>query len=292
MVNATSVARPSTQPRSSTLNCRSTGFLQHAARPLASIMLAAVLSIGCATIQEPPRQATTANDIAEQGPIANRRTDEPSGAAIDRLPRINQAMYRFNRLLDRKILRPVARGYDRVIPVVVEKRVRSFFTNLQAPVDIVNNVLQGKFAPGLSDVGRFLLNSTAGLGGIFDPATKIGLERHPEDFGQTFAVWGAPSGSYLVLPILGPGTLRDWGGFSLDLQLNLLVQHDDASVRDKLLAWRFISNRVALLPDERTLEASFNEYIFVRESYLQYRGYEIKDGASADEDYLYLDLDE
>jgi phospholipid-binding lipoprotein MlaA len=251
------------------LRSESAGPCRRSARPLVSAVFAALVSVGCAATQ----------DLTEQD-------------SVDRLERVNRAVYRFNRAVDRKILRPVARGYDRVMPQPVEKRVRNFFINLRAPVDIANNLLQGKFVPGLSELGRFLLNSTAGLGGIFDPATKIGLERHAEDFGQTLAVWGVPSGGYLMLPLLGPGTFRDWGAWSLDTQADLLVQHDDSSVRDKLLVWRFISDRAALLPAERTLEQSFDEYLFVREAYLQHRMYEIEDGESADEDYLYIGVDE
>jgi phospholipid-binding lipoprotein MlaA len=255
-------------------------------------MLIAALTAGCTTIPDIPNQTTADSKTSAQATAETRPIAAPDGAAIDRIPRINRAVFRINRKLDRAVLLPIARGYDRVVPLVVEKRVRNFFTNLLAPIDIVNNMLQGKFALGFSGVGRLMLNSTAGLGGIFDPAARIGLERHPEDFGQTFAVWGVPSGSYVVLPILGPGTLRDWGGFGLDLQLDPLAQYDEMRTRNKLLALRFIVNRVALLPDERTLEASFNEYIFVRESYLQFRRHEIEDGESTDDDYLYLNLDE
>ena len=201
-------------------------------------------------------------------------------------------MYRFNRAVDKNVVRPIARGYDRFVPEPIDKGFRNFFHNLRAPLDIVNNWLQGKAVPGFADLGRFLLNSTAGIGGIFDPATKIGLERHPEDFGQTFAVWGVPSGGFLMLPLLGAGTIRDWGAWGLDNQLDLLVEYDDSSVRDKLLLWRYLSDRAVLLPAEPTLEESFDEYVFVREAYLQNRLYEIRDGEVVDEDYLFLEEDE
>ncbi len=175
------------------------------------------------------------------------------------------------------------------MPPRVERRVRNFFTNLRAPTDITNNWLQGKFKPGFADLGRFLLNTIAGAG-FFDPAAKLGLQRHPEDFGQTLAVWGVPSGGYLLLPLLGPGSFRDWGAWRLDLRTDPLWQLDDSSTRDPLLAWRLVSDRSALLPAERTLEQSFDEYALIRQAWWERRVYQIFDEAPPNaEDYLLLD---
>jgi phospholipid-binding lipoprotein MlaA len=233
------------------------------------LLLASLACAGCASLPQ---------DSAPREPI-------------DRLERVNRGIYRFNRGLDRKVVRPVARVYDRVMPPRVERRVRHFFTNLRAPTDIANNWLQGKFKPGFADLGRFLLNTVAG-GGFFDPAAKLGLERHPEDFGQTLAVWGVPSGGYLMLPFLGPGSLRDWGGWPLDVRTDVVWQVDDTSTRNSLAAWRIVSDRAALLPAERTLEESFDEYSLVREAWFQRRRYEIFDEAPPpDEDYLFLDAE-
>jgi phospholipid-binding lipoprotein MlaA len=201
-------------------------------------------------------------------------------------------MYRFDRAFDRRLLRPVARGYDRFVPEVVDKKVRNVFDNLRGPVDIVNNLLQGKFVKGFSSLGRFLFNSTAGIGGLFDPATKVGLERHAEDFGQTLAVWGVPPGSYLIVPFLGPRSLRDWGGWAVDNYGDLLIRVDDQSTRNSLVLWRYISDRAVALPAEPLLEESFDEYVVVREAYWQNRLYEIRNGAIVSEDYLFLEDDE
>jgi phospholipid-binding lipoprotein MlaA len=215
--------------------------------------------------------------------------DSAEPAALDRFERVNRGIYRFNRGLDRKVVRPVARAYDRVVPPPVERRVRNFFTNLRAPTDIANNWLQGKFKPGFAGLGRFLLNTVAG-GGFFDPAAKLGLERHPEDFGQTLAAWGVPSGGYFVMPFLGAGSLRDWGAWPLDVRTDVLWQLDDTSARNWLAGWRLVSDRAALLPAERTLEEAFDEYALVREAWWARRRYQISDGAPlADEDYLFLD---
>jgi phospholipid-binding lipoprotein MlaA len=207
----------------------------------------------------------------------------------DRFERMNRGIYRFNRGFDRAIALPVARAYDKVVPPRVELRVRNFFTNLRAPTDIVNNFLQGKFKPAFADFGRFLLNTTAGIGGFFDPGTKVGLERHPEDFGQTLAVWGVPSGGYLMMPFFGPGSVRDWSSWPLDERTDLLWQIDDHGTRNVVLLWRRVSDRAVLLPAELTLEESYDEYVLVRDAYLQWRRYQIFDEAPPDEDYLYLD---
>jgi phospholipid-binding lipoprotein MlaA len=217
----------------------------------------------------------------------------PEEEPVDRFERVNRGIYGFNRGVDRRIVRPLARAYDRVMPARVERHVRMFFTNLRAPADILNNWLQGKFRPGFADLGRFLLNSTAGVGGFFDPAGKLGLERHPEDFGQTLAGWGVPSGGYVVLPFLGPGSVRDWGAWTLDVRADALHAIGDSSARDVLWAWRVTSDRAALLPAERTLEESFDEYALVREAYRQRRRYQLYDEAPPEqEDYLLLDSDD
>jgi phospholipid-binding lipoprotein MlaA len=206
---------------------------------------------------------------------------------VDRIERVNRAVYRFNRGVDHKILLPVARFYDRVTPPVVERHFRKFFENLHGPSDVVNNLLQGKFRPGFASLGRFLFNTTVGLGGFFDPATKVHLKRHEEDFGQTLAVWGVPSGGYLVLPFFGPGTFRDWGARPFDSSLDLARKVDGSRRRAALRGWRFVSDRAALLPAERSLEESFDEYTLVRDTYWQRRRYEIYDEASpSDDDYL------
>ena len=207
----------------------------------------------------------------------------------DHFERLNRGVYKFNRALDRALVRRVARGYDRVVPAPVDRHMRNFFTNLSAPVDILNSFLQAKFKPGFSDLGRFLLNTVAGAG-FFDPAAKLGLQRHPEDFGQTLAVWGVPSGGPLMLPILGMGTIRDWGGWTLDIRGDVLWYNDSGN-KYGLILWRFISDRAALLPAEGALAGSFDEYAFIRKAYLQRRRYQVYDGAPPEED-LSLDPSE
>jgi phospholipid-binding lipoprotein MlaA len=214
-------------------------------------------------------------------------SDQPE---VDRIERVNRAVYRFNRGVDHKVLIPVARFYDRVTPPAVERHFRKFFENLHGSSDVANNLLQGKFRPGFASLGRFLFNTTIGLGGFFDPATKVGLKRHTEDFGQTLAVWGVPSGGYLVLPFLGPGSFRDWGARPFDSWLDVAREVEGSRARTALRGWRIVSDRAALLPAERALDASFDEYTLVRDTYWQQRRYKIYDEAPpAGDDYLDLD---
>ena len=191
---------------------------------------------------------------------------------------VNRQIYKFNDVTDRYVLRPVAKGYKWVTPDPVEVGVSNFFDNVTYPVTIVNDFLQGKFKQGFSDTGRLLVNSTVGLLGFFDVATGMGLERHNEDFGQTFAKWGFASGPYLVVPLFGPRTVRSGIGDLANIQVNPLVQYNNTSIRDKLLILWTIDTRAALIgPDELVREA-FDPYLFVRDAYIQNREFLANDG--------------
>ncbi|MGH9173005.1 MAG: MlaA family lipoprotein, partial [Vicinamibacterales bacterium] len=176
------------------------------------------------------------------------------------------------------VLRPVAKGYRKVTPRPVRKGVTNFFDNLMTPIDIVNNLLQAKFVPALSDTGRLVMNTTLGIGGIFDPATDAGIPEHDEDFGQTLAVWGVPAGPYLVVPFLGPSTLRDGIALYPDSQLTPLVKYHDSNVTDKAQILYGINTRERLLGADKAIEDALDPYIFLREAYLQNRVYVIHDG--------------
>jgi len=201
----------------------------------------------------------------------------------DRFERINQASYKVHSGLDRGLIKPVARGYD-ALPEKVQGRVSNFFANLQGPIDISNNLLQGKFKRGFSGIGRLLVNSTIGLAGLFDPASRMGMPRYREDFGQTLAVWGVPSGPYLFVPIIGPTTARDLLGKVFDWQIDPVAQNDDTSTRNTLVVGREIERRSRFLSDstEGALERSRNEYRFIRNQYGQSREDDIFDGNPPD----------
>ena len=190
----------------------------------------------------------------------------------------NRSVYKFNRGLDKAVLKPVAQGYKAITPDPVEKGISNFFANLGEIGNIVNNLLQFKLLDASSDTGRFLINSTLGLGGLFDPATAMGLEASDEDFGQTLAVWGLDSGPYLMLPILGPTTLRGVAGLPADNYLNPIRYLEDESARLGLRGIHQIDRRAQLLDFEEQLESAIDEYSFVRDIYLQNRNFKVHDG--------------
>ena len=210
--------------------------------------------------------------------------------AYDPIEPVNRAMYRFNDLGDRYVLRPIASGYTRALPPPMRGSIRNIFSNLTYPVTIANDLLQGKFRQCSRDGARFLLNSTVGLAGIFDPATRIGLERHDEDFDQTLAVWGAGEGPYLMIPIFGPRTLRHLVGDTVDAPLTPFLNIADGDVDVTLGAWLIyqVDNRSRLLDADQQVYESFDPYVFVRDAYLQNRRYLALDG-NVPEDDSYLD---
>ena len=220
----------------------------------ALITLAALGISGCASIP--------AEERAEHDPWEN----------------LNRGIYGFNDAVDRVTLRPIARGYVKVLPEPARNVVTNFSRNLATPGSALNNFLQGKATDGMSELARFLLNSTFGLVGLIDVASAAGLERHAEDFGQTAAVWGAPAGPYVVVPFLGPRTLRETLTLPLDILADPLYHYDNASVRTKLWALRLIDLRARVLPLEDLLQDSADPYVTLRESYLQNREFEIYDG--------------
>jgi phospholipid-binding lipoprotein MlaA len=174
-------------------------------------------------------------------------------------------------MLDRKLIEPTARVYakgdrDR-LPGKIRARVRNFFTNWLGPIDITNNLLQGQFKQGFSGVGRMLVNSTIGFGGLFDPASRWGMPRYPEDFGQTFASWGVPPGPYLYLPLFGPRNARDLVGLILDWQINPITQYDDTSTRNGLFVVGVIDRRTDAFPLDYQRERQPDPYIFDLDTY-------------------------
>jgi phospholipid-binding lipoprotein MlaA len=202
---------------------------------------------------------------------------------------LNRSIYSFNTNVDKATLKPLAKGYEKVIPKPVRRGISNFFRNLGTPASSVNNFLQGKPSRGFSELGRFVFNSTLGVGGIFDVATAGGLEAQFEDFGQTAAVWGVPDGPYVMIPFMAPSTLRDTLLFPLFIVSSPLYHYDNTSVRDKLYVLRAIDVRARLLPAEKILEESKDPYITLRESYLQNREYEIYDGEPPEQEDEFYD---
>lgn len=200
---------------------------------------------------------------------------------------MNRSIYKTNVVFDNATTKPLSKGYKKIIPRPVRKGVANFFRNLTTPRSVINNFLQGKPAHGLSELGRFVLNSTLGIGGLIDVATASGMQEYSEDFGQTAAVWGIPDGPYVMLPLLGPQTLRDAVFLPVDIIFDPLYQYDNSSVRDKLYFIRLIDLRYRLLVADKFLDDSQDRYVTTRESYLQNREYEVYDGdPPVDDDFF------
>lgn len=204
--------------------------------------------------------------------------------AADPWEGMNRKVQAFNDTADRFVLKPVAKGYRAVTPKPVRRGVGNFFTNLLTPVVALNQLLQGKPKEGGTDVMRFLVNTTLGVGGLFDVSSKVGLAAHEEDFDQTFARWGVGSGPYLVLPFLGPSTVRGGFGSFVGLFTNPVRYVDDASVRYALASLYLVDGRAQLLDVEELLGG--DRYTFMRDAYLQRRAFLINDGAVADDPFL------
>ena len=208
----------------------------------------------------------------------------PQGSTADpRDPfeRYNRAMFSFNKTVDDKVLKPVAKGYVNVVPDLIRNAIGNFFGNIGDVWTAVNNYLQAKPREGTSDVARVLLNSTFGIVGLIDVATPAGLVQHDEDFGQTLGVWGVKSGPYLILPILGSSTLRDGLARPVDLYADPINQIDAVAVENTVRALRLVDDRAALLDSTRMMEdAALDPYLFVRDAYLQRRESRVRDGKS------------
>jgi phospholipid-binding lipoprotein MlaA len=202
------------------------------------------------------------------------------GNPDDPLEGYNRAMFSFNDSVDRAVIKPVATGYKKVMPQVARTGVTNFFSNLGDIWIGINNVLQGKVGPGVSDFGRFAINTTVGILGLFDVASNAGLDKHNEDFGQTLGRWGVGPGAYVVLPLLGPSDVRD--GFStlvVDWHGDPLWYVNNIPTRNELVATHFVDQRANLLDASRLMEeAALDRYIYVRSAYLQRRRSLVYDG--------------
>lgn len=221
------------------------------AKRILSVVFAAVLLSGCAT-------------------TANNPKDPFEG--------FNRAMFAVNEGLD-VVLKPVAQGYDYVAPQPVKTGVGNFFGNLWDIITALNNLLQGKGGDGLSDIGRVVVNTTIGIGGVFDVASEMGLEKHVEDFGQTLGKWGVGDGPFFYWPLIGPRTTRDTFGWMVDSYADPVWNVNDVAWRNSLVGVRYVDLRASLLPTDKLVEeAAFDKYSYIRDAYLQHRRSEVDDG--------------
>jgi len=211
---------------------------------------------------------------------------------VDPDEKFNRSMFAVNRFGDKIIYKPFGKAYKAVIPSFARKGVNNFFDNLTTPTSALNNFLQGKPKRGFNEIGRFLFNTTLGLGGLFDIAAKGGMERYDEDFSQTLAVWGAPEGPYLVIPIWGPRSVLSTAAIPVNFVTDLQRRIPNTGLRDKLYILRLIDTRSRLLTTEEILNKSKDPYIAYREAYLQNRQFNIHDGDPPVDDDFYFFEDE
>jgi len=203
-------------------------------------------------------------------------TGEPNPA--DPWEAANRQVYAFNDGIDRVTLKPVAKTYEKYTPKWIRTSISNFFTNLDTPITIVNQLLQGKILQAGQDTLRFAMNTTLGLGGLFDPAGDANLPRHDEDLGQTLGRWGVPPGPYLMLPLLGPSNLRDVPSHVANRFLEPFYWYDYGAERWFSLGLSLVDTRARLLPLDPTLERTYDKYAFIREAYQQRRLFQVYDG--------------
>jgi phospholipid-binding lipoprotein MlaA len=209
----------------------------------------------------------------------------PNANPADPLEPFNRTMYQFNDGLDRAVLKPVATVYRDVTPSMIRRGIGNFFNNLEDVWSFVNNLLQLKGQAAGESLMRVNVNTLFGLGGIFDLATDLQIERHTEDFGQTLGHWGVGAGPYIVLPILGPSTLRDTVALPVDFKGDVVIQVDEVPTRNALVVLRAVNQRAELLKASTMLEeAALDRYTFLRDAYLQRRRNAVYDGNPPEEE--------
>jgi phospholipid-binding lipoprotein MlaA len=232
------------------------------ARSLRAALLIAAACAASACVTLPPNRPRSAQDPWESW---------------------NRGVYKFNTVMDNAIARPVAKTYVRIVPQPIRTGVTNFFANVNTPTVMINDALQGKFLAAANDLGRFVLNTTVGIGGVLDPATSAGLDHNEEDFGLTLGHWGVHPGPFLELPILGPSDLRDGPAKVVDAYTKPTQYIHNSYVKYGLYLPYLVDLRASLLPLDDTLKNTYDPYAFVRDAYLARRAYLVSDGKVMDE---------
>jgi phospholipid-binding lipoprotein MlaA len=210
-----------------------------------------------------------------------------SPSPADPFEGFNRSVDTFNQQLDTYALRPTARAYVAVVPEFARMGVSNFFGNIGDVLIGINNLLQGKPVAAASDFGRFFVNTTIGVVGLFDVATDMGLKKNNEDFGQTLGRWGVGSGPYLVLPVFGPSSVRDAVGFVVDIQADPVVSIDSVATRNAVGGLRVVNRRADLLELTDSVEGvALDSYSFVRDAYLANRRNRVYDGDPPAEKFI------
>jgi phospholipid-binding lipoprotein MlaA len=197
----------------------------------------------------------------------------------DPLEGLNRAVYRFNEGLDKAVIKPLAEGYQAIAPAPLNRGITNIFSNLDDLASAANNLLQFKLGRAASDVGRVAVNTTIGMAGFFDVASNMDMPRYGEDFGQTLGTWGFEPGAFIVLPVLGPTTVRDGVGLVADWYMDPITYIDHDVVRWSIRGLEIVDKRADLLGASRVLEqAALDPYAFMRDAYLQHRRSQVYDG--------------
>ncbi len=220
--------------------------------------------------------------------LDNADNSTPFLTTHDPYERFNRVMFRFNDTLDKVVLKPVATLYTKVVPNPVSKGLSNFYNNIDTVPTVLNDILQANFYQATSDFWRLAINSTAGVLGFFDVASHLGLEYNKEDFGLTLARWGYKNSNYLVLPFMGPGTVRDQAGWMINYQyLSIYPYVYPIRTRYQIYFAGVVVHRAELLHYENVMEeAAIDKYTFVRDAYLQRRNYQIQRNEELADPYL------
>lgn len=248
---------------------------------LLSILFLAVFLSACSTVGKVKTHAKetlssiktnaveTLEVVSEKTNIGNNPDDPLEG--------INRKVYEFNESVDVHVLKPVAQTYQAITPSIIQTGISNFFSNAGDAWTAVNNLLQGNVVDSANDVMRFAINTVFGLGGLIDIATEGGMPKHRADFGQTLGVWGVPSGPFVMLPVLGPSTLRDTVAMPIDLKGDILNTQLPTAEKNVSTVLRIVDKRASILQASNLIEeAALDKYIFIRGAYLQRRESQIK----------------
>ena len=226
-----------------------------------------------------------ARDQGRDDDVNRIATDRPvSYAQFDPWEKTNRKIHGFNKKLDTHVMKPVARGYVRIVPRPARQGVANFFNNLQQPVVSINLMAQGKPAQSGRAILRFLVNATVGLGGIFDPATASGAPYYEADFGQTFAKWGWDKSRYIVLPVFGPSTVRDGAGRGINSRVSPINRFSEETGPASGILYG-ITSRASALPNEAFMEGAEDDYLLLRDVYFQRRNCQLHDCSQEIPDY-------
>ncbi len=220
---------------------------------------------GVAATKNRSQAELDAEAIYEQAPIR------------DPWEEFNRKIHGFNNAADKYVLRPLAVGYDKIMPDPVQAGVSRFFANLSLPATVVNQALQGRPGDAAWSLGRFVVNTTVGIGGVFDPSSRFGMPRRDdEDFGQTLATWGWQDSRYLVVPLLGPRTLRDTVAILGDQPLSPIGQIQDNGTANGLQLLEIVDGRTRMLPMDEIRRSALDDYLFVRDAWSQRRNHQVQ----------------